>query len=366
MIPFLNLHKINNRFKKEFEQTFTSFLDSGHYILGQSVLQFEKEFAAYCGTQYSVGVASGLDALILIFRGYKELGVLQDNDEVLVPSNTYIATILSILEAGLTPVLVAPLLETYNINTEAIAQKITPKTKAILVVHLYGQLANMEAIKAIAKQYHLLVIEDAAQAHGAIDINNHKAGNLSNAAAFSFYPSKNLGALGDGGVVTTSNEDLSRIIRQIRNYGASSKYVNEVRGVNSRLDAIQARFLSIKLPFLDIDNESRRNIAKQYISEINNNKVTLPFYDNSNNHVFHLFVVRVADREHFIQYLEDKGVQTLIHYPIPPHQQKALKGIFKGACPIAEKIHQEVVSLPISPLQNKADTQKIINIINQY
>ena len=366
MIKFLDLHKINTRFKTEFEQEFSGFLDSGHYVLGNSVLKFEQEFAAYCGTKHSVGVASGLDALILIFRGYKELGLLQDADEVLVPSNTYIATILSILEVGLKPVFVEPKLESYNMNPEVIQEQITPKTKAILAVHLYGQLANMEAINTIAKQHHLLVIEDAAQAHGAISKNNHKAGNLSDAAAFSFYPSKNLGALGDGGAVTTNNNALATMIAQIRNYGTSSKYKNEVRGVNSRLDAIQAQFLSVKLPFLDVDNEARRYIAKQYLSEIKNHKVTLPGYDNSNNHVFHLFVVRVENRNHFMEYLEANGVQTLIHYPIPPHQQKALQGVFEGVYPICNKIHEEVVSLPISPIQNTVDTVKIINLINQY
>lgn len=366
MISFLDLHKINARFKTEFEQEFSSFLDSGQYILGDSVLQFEQEFASYCGTKSCIGVASGLDALILIFKGYKELGLLQENDEILVPSNTYIASILSILEAGLIPVMTSPDIGSYNLCPKAIKQKITPKTKAILAVHLYGQLADMNSINTIANAHNLLVIEDAAQAHGAISKTNNKAGNLSNAAAFSFYPSKNLGALGDGGAVTTNNEDLALMISKIRNYGTSSKYKNEVRGVNSRLDAIQARFLSIKLKYLDADNNKRREIAKTYLSGINNEKVILPNYDNTLNHVFHLFVVRVNKRADFVNYLKKNNIESLIHYPIAPQKQKALKGVFNDNYPISERLHQEVVSLPISPILSDIEVRQIINIINQY
>ncbi len=366
MISFLDLHKINARFKTELQQEFEAFLNSGQYILGDSVLKFENEYATYCGTKHCIGVASGLGALILLFKAYQELGVLKVNDEVIVPSNTYIATILAVLEAGLKPVLVAPNIASYNICPKQIIAKITPKTKVILAVHLYGQLAEMKTINTIAKANNLLVIEDAAQAHGAL-LNNKKAGNLSDAAAFSFYPSKNLGALGDGGAITTNNEALATMLRKIRNYGTVSKYINEVRGVNSRLDAVQARFLSVKLSFLDSDNQVRRNIAKKYILKIKNNKVILPAYNGSKNHVFHVFVVRVKNRTHFMGYLADNGVQTLIHYPIPPHHQQALIGVFdKKNYPVSEKIHQEIVSLPISPVQSMEETQTIINLINQY
>ena len=366
MIPFLDLHKINTRFKTKFENEFSSFLDSGTYVLGDSVSNFENEFATYCGTKHCIGVASGLDALILIFKAYKELGLLHENDEVLVPSNTYIASILSILEAGLKPVLVAPNLDTYNMCSNAIQQQITSKTKAILAVHLYGQLADMNFINSIASSNDLLVIEDAAQAHGAISNTHNKAGNLSNAAAFSFYPSKNLGALGDGGAVTTNHDDLANMISKIRNYGTSSKYENEVRGVNSRLDAIQARFLSIKLKHLDIDNSKRRKIAQAYISGIKNDKILLPKYDDSLNHVFHLFVIRVSNRDEFVKFLKSHKIQPLIHYPIPPHQQKALEGVFSDNFPISEMLHKEVVSLPISPVLSDNEVQKVINTINQY
>ncbi|MFD2824115.1 DegT/DnrJ/EryC1/StrS family aminotransferase [Lacinutrix iliipiscaria] len=366
MIKFLDLHKINARFEVQFQEQFKKFLKSGHYILGDQVALFESNYAKYCGTKHCIGISNGLDALILIFKAYKVLGKLKENDEVIVPANTYIASILPVIHNGLTPVFVEPDKETYNISTLEIEKHITPNTKAILAVHLYGQLANMKAINTIAKKHNLLVIEDAAQAHGAINENGKKAGNLSDVAAFSFYPSKNLGALGDGGAVTTNNDVLAETIKKLRNYGASKKYVNELIGFNNRLDEIQAVFLNIKLKKLDEDNTIRRYIAKRYLSELNNEKVKLPFYNNALDHIFHLFVVLVEDREGFINYLKENQIETLIHYPIAPHQQDALKDYASLNLPITEHIHKTIVSLPISPVMNEKEVTKIINTINLY
>ena len=366
MIPFLDLHKINERFHPEFQLRFKDFLDSGYYILGNNVTAFETNFAQYCGTNYCIGVANGLEALRLILEGYKELGQLQQGDEVLVASNTYIATILAIKQAGMKPVLVEAEMETFNFNIEAIKESISEKTKAIMPVHLYGQLAPMDAISSIAKANNLLVIEDAAQAHGATNGNGKRAGNLGDAAGFSFYPTKNLGALGDAGAVTTNDEALASVIKKLRNYGASSKYVNELTGFNSRLDEVQAIFLNIKLTKLDEDNNRRRIVAKRYISEIKNEKIMLPEWDGSDNHIFHLFVIRVEDRAGFIDFLKKKAIGTLIHYPIPPHQQEALPEFTNLSFPITEKIHQQVVSIPISPVMTDEAVGTIISALNSW
>ncbi|MFD2542154.1 DegT/DnrJ/EryC1/StrS family aminotransferase [Lacinutrix gracilariae] len=364
MIKFLDLHKMNARFETEFQEQFKLFLDSGYYILGKEVAAFETNYANYCGTKYCVGVSNGLDALILIFKAYKELGLLQDDDEVIVPANTYIASILSVFHTGLKPVFVEPDIATYNISVSEIEKNITPKTKVILAVHLYGQLADMSSINRLAKKHNLLVIEDAAQAHGAKHIN--KAGNLSDAAAFSFYPSKNLGALGDGGAVTTNDADLAEVLKKLRNYGASKKYLNDLKGFNKRLDEIQAAFLNIKLQKLDEDNAKRREVAKRYISEIKNKKITLPYYDNSKNHVFHVFVILVEDRTSFINYLKENKIETLIHYPVAPHKQEALKEFKSLKLPITELIHKNIVSLPISPVISRQEVTQIIQTINAY
>ena len=304
MIRFLDLNKINKPYETAFQEKLQFVMNSGWYILGKEVQAFEEDFAKFCGTKHCIGAGNGLDALVLIFKAYIQLGKLQKGDEVIVPANTYIASILAILQADLIPVLVEPKIETYNINPDLITEKITPKTKAILAVHLYGQLAEMNAINEIASQNNLLVIEDAAQGHGAemscqLSITNNelrKAGNLSNVAAFSFYPGKNLGALGDGGAVTTNDDALAKTIQSLRNYGSETKYYNDFIGINSRLDELQAAFLTIKLLDLDSDNDKRRKVAKRYISEIKNTKITLPFWDNSANHVFHLFVIRTQNR----------------------------------------------------------------------
>ena len=366
MIPFLDLHKINARFDADFKNRFEAFLDSGYYVLGTQVTAFEKDYAAYCGTTQCIGVANGLDALRLILEGYKVLGRLKIGDEVLVASNTYIATILAIKQAGLTPVLVEGDEGSYNFNLIALEEACTSKTKAVMPVHLYGQLSPMDEINAIAKKKGLIVIEDAAQAHGAKDNTGVKAGNLGNAAGFSFYPTKNLGGLGDGGAVTTNDTKLASVIRKLRNYGASSKYVNEYVGINSRLDEIQAAFLNCKLPSLDADNENRRSIAKRYLSEIRNVKIVLPNYNGSENHVFHLFVVQVKDRDGFINFLKENDIGTLVHYPIAPHKQEAFKEYKNLSFPITEKIHKEVVSIPISPILTSDQVNRVISVLNSY
>ena len=374
MIPFLDLKKINTPYETAFEEKMKTVLENGWYILGEEVRAFESDFATYCGAKYCIGVGNGFDALVLIFKGYIELGKLKKGDEVIVPANTYIASILAILEAGLIPVLVEPKLETYNIDPDSIQEKITSKTKAILAVHLYGQLAEMDSINAIAQKNNLLIIEDAAQSHGSISNSKfqipnrklQKAGNLSDAAAFSFYPGKNLGALGDGGAITTNDSALAKIVFSLRNYGSETKYYNDYAGVNSRLDELQAAFLNVKLPHLDIENDQRRAIACRYLSEIKNDKFVLPYWDHSKNHVFHLFVIRTKNRKELQKYLSENGIQAVIHYPIPPHKQKALSDHNTQSFPITEKIHETVLSLPISPVLTAEEVTFIIAILNKY
>lgn len=366
MIQFLDLHKLNARFEAEFQKAFKNFLDSGHYVLGNNVKTFEKSYADYCGTDFCVGISNGLDALILILEAYKIQGKLKEGDEIIVPANTYIASILGITKAGLIPVLIEPDLKTFNIDSTKIEAAITPKTKAILVVHLYGQLAEMTEIQTIAKQHDLLVMEDAAQAHGATNSEGKKAGNLSDAAGFSFYPTKNLGALGEAGAVTTNDVNLAEIIRKLRNYGSSSKYVNQYKGVNNRLDEIQAAFLNVKLPTLDADNEIRRQIAKRYSREIKNPLLILPNYKSDESHVFHQFVIRTQHRAKLQAYLTENQIGTLIHYEIPPHKQEAYKEWNHLQFPITEKIHNECLSLPISPVMETADIETIIEVLNRF
>lgn len=366
MIRFMDLHSVNKRFDKEFVEAYTKFLASGRYILGKEVDTFEANFANYCDTKFCIGTANGLDALTLIFKAYIELGVLAKGDEVIVPANTYIASILAIIHAGLNPVLVEPDIETFNLSPKKIEDAITWKTRAIMVVHLYGQLSDMEIISEIATKHNLLLIEDAAQAHGAKNEDDIIAGNFGDSAGFSFYPSKNLGALGDGGCVTTNNQELANMIRKLGNYGAVSKYVNDVKGYNSRLDEIQAMFLNIKLPFLDADNSRRIEIAKQYASGIISDKIKLPSFSGKKNHAFHQFVIRVEDRDDFVNYLKSKEVETIIHYPIPPHKQKALQDFSYLNLPITEQIHKTVVSLPLYPTITNKDIQVIIEHINTY
>jgi dTDP-4-amino-4,6-dideoxygalactose transaminase len=366
MIQFLDLKKINAPYETAFQEKLKSVLEKGWYILGNEVTTFENNFANYCGSNYCIGVGNGFDALVLIFKAYIQLGKLQKGDEVIVPANTYIASILAILEADLIPVLVEPKLETYNINPDLISEKITSKTRALLVVHLYGQLAEMEEINEIATLNNLIVVEDAAQAHGVFSEQQTTNNKQQTVKAFSFYPGKNLGALGDGGAVTTNDSELAKVIQSLRNYGSEAKYQNEFIGVNSRLDEIQAAFLSVKLPHLDAENNIRKGIAQRYLKEIKNEKIILPFWDLSGNHVFHLFIIRTEKREELQQYLLENGIQTMIHYPIPPHQQKAFKAWNQLSFPITEKIHKEVLSLPISPVLTKEEVDFIVSILNQY
>jgi len=366
MIQFLDLQKVNAPYRESFEQKLASISDKGWYILGDEVKHFEADFARYCGTKYCIGVGNGLDALVLIFRAYIELGQLQKGDEVIVAANTYIASILAILQAGLVPVLVEPDAATYNLDPNLVTEKITSKTKAILAVHLYGQLCTMEALNRIARQHQLLIVEDAAQAHGASDTQGFKAGNLSDAAGFSFYPGKNLGALGDAGAVTTNDEALAKMIFSLRNYGSEVKYYNDHIGYNSRLDELQAAFLNVKLPNLDAENERRKIIANRYLSEISNHRIILPEYNGGQHHNFHLFVVLTDDRQRLQDYLKANGIQALIHYPVPPHQQKALPEWNHLSFPLTEKIHREILSLPMSPVLQPHEIDAIIKALNDY
>lgn len=366
MIKFLDLKKINERYEIAFQEKLKAFLANGWYVLGNEVKAFESNFAKYCGSNYCVGVGNGFDALTLIFKANIILGKLHKGDEVIVPANTYIASILAILQADLIPVLVEPKLETFNINPALIQDKITKKTKAILAVHLYGQLAEMDGINEIAMQNDLIVVEDCAQSHGAI---HNSQSIIHNPQAYSFYPGKNLGALGDGGAVVTNDLELANMIRSLRNYGSENKYHNDHIGVNSRLDELQAVFLNVKLPNLDANNQKRQAIAKRFLSEIKNTKIILPTLSlkgTTQSHVFHLFVIRTEKRDELQKYLIEKGIETMIHYPIPPHQQKALIGMNNLSFPITEKIHKEVLSLPISPVMTVDEVDYVIKILNNY
>ncbi|GIP60275.1 aminotransferase [Paenibacillus woosongensis] len=337
-------------------------LHSGWYILGEEVKRFESDFADYCGTKYCLGVANGLEGLELIIKGY-DIG---PGDEVIVPSNTYIASILSISANGATPILVEPDIKTYNIDPYKIEEKITPMTKAILVVHLYGQVCNMDPIREIADKYNLKIIEDCAQSHGAI-YGNLKAGNLGDAAAFSFYPGKNLGALGDAGAITTNDEQLFQKLAALRNYGSHKKYENIYKGYNSRLDEIQAPILAEKLKYLDEDNQLRRDIALYYLNNISNKEIILPYVEEKlESHVWHVFAIRTPNRDHFIEYMSKREIQTMIHYPIPPHKQKAYEEWNQLSFPISEKIHSEIVSLPISPVMNMEAVNQVVGAVNEY
>ncbi|WP_323658116.1 DegT/DnrJ/EryC1/StrS family aminotransferase [Aliarcobacter butzleri] len=365
MISFLDLKGLNAQYRAELIEACTRVIDSGWYIQGNECKEFDKEFAEYCGTKYAIGVANGLDALILILRAYKELGIMEDGDEVIVPSNTYIASILAISQNNLVPVLVEPEINTYLLDPSKIEEKITSKTKAILPVHLYGQTCEMDAINEIAKKHNLKVIEDSAQSHGAY-FKGKRSGNLGDASGFSFYPGKNLGALGDGGAVTTNDEELANTIKALGNYGSHKKYENLYKGINSRLDELQAAMLRVKLKYLDEESNKRREIANYYLENIKNNKLILPTVRTEDNHVWHLFVIRTSKRDELQKYLLDNGVQTLIHYPIPPHKQNAYKEWKNESYPISEQIHSEILSLPISGVQSFEDTQNIVKILNDF
>jgi dTDP-4-amino-4,6-dideoxygalactose transaminase len=365
MIKFLDLKAINQQYQAELKEACARVIDSGWYIMGKELEAFEQEFANYCGSKKAIGVANGLDALVLTLRAWKELGKLKDGDEVIVPANTYIASILAISENKLTPVLVEPDPATFNLTAEKIAKSITLKTKVILPVHLYGQIAPMKEIMQLAKKHKLLVLEDCAQAHGAM-LNGKKAGTWGDAGAFSFYPGKNLGALGDAGAITTDDEELSEVIKALRNYGSHEKYKNKYKGVNSRLDEIQAAMLRVKLNHLDNEIKARQYVAKQYLEGISNSLIELPVATDLNSHVWHLFVIKTTQREKLVSYLTANGVQTLIHYPIPPHRQYAYKEWGEDSFPISEKIHEQVLSIPMSSILSHTEVASVINIINAF
>ena len=369
MIPFLDLKNINQKYREQLIEACMRVIDSGWYIGGNELDQFEQNFAAYCGTRYAIGVANGLDALVLTLRAWKELGKLKDGEEVIVPSNTYIASIFAISANQLKPVLVEPDPNTFNLDPTKIEAVITDKTKVILPVHLYGQLAAMPDIMIIAEKYGLLVLEDSAQSHGAA-INGKKAGNWGSASGFSFYPGKNLGALGDAGAITTNDTELANMLKALRNYGSHEKYKNLVQGVNSRLDEIQAAMLDIKLKFLDQEVAHRRQIAQIYLRGINNPLIQLPVIQGDateyQQHVWHLFVIRTQHRDALQQYLTENNIQTLIHYPIPPHQQQAYREWNDLSFPISETMHSTVLSLPISSVLDIKDVQHIVDVCNKF
>ncbi|MEC5166412.1 dTDP-4-amino-4,6-dideoxygalactose transaminase [Flavobacterium sp. PL11] len=372
MIKFLDLQKINAQYAAELKQVAADVIDSGWFLMGNQLANFEKQFAAFNNVKHAIGVANGLDALRLILKAYIDLGIMREDDEVIVPANTYIASLLAISDNRLVPVLVEPNEKSFNLDLDLIEKHITPKTKAIMVVHLYGQICWSEQLSELAKKYNLKIIEDNAQAIGAV-WNGIKSGSLGDAAGFSFYPSKNLGALGDAGAVTTNDDALATQIRTLGNYGSKQKYINEYKGLNSRLDEIQAGFLSVKLKYIDAENQYRRQIAERYLTEIKNPLIQLPFPVNTSyiiaenqEHLWHLFVVRTNNREALQNYLVDNGIQTIIHYPTPPNKQLAYKELNNVDYPITNIIHDQVLSLPISPTLTNEEVSHIITTLNRY
>lgn len=390
MIKFLDLKAVNDSFEPELSRSIHRVLNSGWYLLGNEVKAFEHEYAEYIGTKHCIGVANGLDALRLILKAYIELGVMKEGDEIIVPANTYIASILAITDNRLKPVLVEPSLNTYNIDPTKIEENITERTKGIMIVHLYGQCAMHPEIQQLMDKYNLKLIEDNAQAAGAYykppespegglpeEQSLLRTGAIGDAAGHSFYPGKNIGCLGDGGAVTTNDDELASVIRALANYGSNKKYVNDYQGLNSRLDEIQAAILRTKLPRLDADNQRRGEIANYYLDNIKHPDIILPKVDISDNlkfetwnlklsHVWHIFIIRTKHRDKLQQYLTDNGIQTLIHYPIPPHRQLAYQKWNSLSFPITEQIHQEVLSLPMSPVMTNEEVKEVVKVINNY
>jgi len=369
MIKFLDLQKINAQYAEELKQAAGDIIDSGWYLLGERAARFESNLANYIGVKHAIGVANGLDALRLILKAYIKLGYMKEGDEVIVPANTYIASILAISDNRLKPVLVEPDINTYNIDFSLIEEKITARTKAILVVHLYGQVCWHERLNVLAEKYGLKIIEDNAQAIGA-EWKGTKTGSLGDAAGFSFYPGKNLGALGDAGAVTTNDDELATVVSALGNYGSRVKYINEYQGLNSRLDEIQAAFLDIRLKYLDAENQRRREIAQYYCENIKTQEIILPIANSqqltANSHVWHLFIIRNPQREKLQQYLTENAIQTLIHYPIPPHKQLAYKEWNNLQFPITEQISKEVLSLPISPVMSDSEVEYVVEVLNKF
>ncbi len=406
MIKFLDLQKINAQHAAELKSAAARVIDSGWYLQGEELKNFETHLAAYIGVKHAIGVANGLDALRLILKAYMEMGIMAEGDEVIVPANTYIASVLAISDNRLKPVFVEPDIHTYNLDISKIEKYITAKTKAIMVVHLYGQVCWSEELERIAEKYNLKIIEDNAQAIGAVapqppkggaradmlhsselseslsnspfrGLGGRLTGSLGHAAGLSFYPGKNLGALGDAGAVTTNDDALAEVVRALGNYGSKQKYVCNYKGLNSRLDELQAALLDVKLKYIDQENEYRRKIAEYYIANIQNDKIILPQITNHQSlitnhlplithHVFHLFVIRTPYRNQLQQYLADNGIQTLIHYPIPPHKQIAYSEYNNDSYPVTEQIHNEVLSFPISPVMEWEEVKRVVEVLNNY
>lgn len=372
MVKFLDLQRVTAMHAEEIEAAVTGVVRRGWYLLGEEVKAFEREYAGYIGTAHCVGCANGLDALRLVMRGYKELGVLHDGDEVIVPANTYIATIIAITECGLTPVLVEPSMDTLQIDVSLIESRITERTKAVMIVHLYGRCAYTARVGEVCAHHGLLLLEDNAQAHGCRYVDGRRTGALGNAAAHSFYPGKNLGALGDGGAVTTDNEELAEVIRALANYGSQKKYVFRYQGYNSRLDEIHAAALRVKLRYLDEDNDRRRAIARYYIENINNAAVAVPagmrdaLAGDMLDKVFHVFPVLCEKRDALQRWLADNGVGTLIHYPIPPHKQECYSTWNALSFPLTERIAERELSLPMAPYLTDSDAAKVVAALNAF
>ena len=365
MIKFLDLQKTNAHYAQALKEAANRVIDSGWYLMGNELASFEKNYTKFCHTKYALGVANGLDALRLIFRGYIELGIMQKGDEVIVPANTYIASVLAITDNALVPIFVEPNSKTFNLDSSKIEASITKKTKAILTVHLYGQISIDQQMLDICAQHNLKLVEDAAQSHGA-QWKGKVAGAIGDAAGHSFYPGKNLGALGDAGAVTTNDETLSKAIGALRNYGSQKKYENIYQGLNSRLDEIQAAFLNVKLKYIDEDIAGRRKVANYYLRYVKNPTIILPEITHEKAHVWHLFVIRTTSRDKLQAYLENREIQTLIHYPIPPHKQEAYHQYNKLYFPITEQIHTEVLSLPISPFITDNEIKQVVEALNNY
>ena len=371
MIKFLDLQKINAQYTAEIKQVTSEVIDSGWYLQGEKVRQFEDNLSKLIGVKHAIGVANGLDALRLILKAYLVIGVMHEGDEIIVPANTYIATILAISDNKLVPVLIEPDIKTYNIDPFLIEEELHERTKGIMIVHLYGQEAMNPEIQRLIDKYNLKLIEDNAQALGCF-YGEKRTGSLGHASGQSFYPGKNLGALGDAGAVTTDNDELAEVIRALGNYGSHIKYINDYQGLNSRLDEIQAAILNVKLKHLDTDNQRRREIAQYYCENIKHPDIVLPIINNQSSiktnqsHVWHLFVIRHPDRNRLQKYLADNGVQTLIHYPIPPHKQAAYKDWNNLTFLNTELIHKEALSLPISPVMNDSEVERVVQLINKF
>lgn len=365
MIPFLNLKRENERYASEIKEAVSRVIDSGWYIRGRENNYFETDFASCCGVGHCVGVGNGLDALRLILMGYMQQGRIKVGDEVILPANTFIATALAVTQSGLTPVLADCDIHSFNIDPASVKDKITGKTRAVIAVHLYGQVAAMNELREITNQHGLLLIEDAAQAHGAI-YKGQRVGSIGDAAAFSFYPVKNLGSLGDAGAVTTNDEELAGIIRALSNYGSDEKYIHKYKGLNSRFDELQAAVLSVKLRSIDEDNALRRKVARFYKENIKNDFFILPEVKDWDSHVFHLFVIRCQERAKVQQYLSNNGIQTQIHYPYAIHRQQAYGELSYLSLPVSEQLQDEVLSLPLYPSLTKEELNKIVNTLNNY